>query len=36
MTDNGGMDSAIDILGISERALRYKLKDYREQGFYSD
>jgi len=27
---------AIDILGISERALRYKLKDYKEKGFYSD
>ena len=32
----GNRKKAIDILGISERALRYKLKDYREQGFYSD
>lgn len=32
----GNRKKAIDILGISERALRYKLKDYKEQGFYSD
>ena len=33
---NGNRKEAIEILGISERALRYKLKDYREKGFYSD
>jgi two-component system response regulator FlrC len=33
---SGNRKKAIDILGISERALRYKLKDYKEQGFYSD
>jgi two-component system response regulator FlrC len=32
----GSRKKAIEILGISERALRYKLKDYREQGYYSD
>ena len=32
----GNRKQAIAILGISERALRYKLKDYRERGFYSD
>lgn len=29
----GNRTKAIQILGISERALRYKLKAYREQGF---
>ena len=32
----GNRKRTIEILGISERALRYKLKDYRERGFYSD
>jgi two-component system response regulator FlrC len=32
----GNRKQAIAILGISERALRYKLKDYRERGFYLD
>ena len=32
----GNRRKTIEILGISERALRYKLKDYRERGFYSD
>jgi two-component system, response regulator FlrC len=31
---DGSRKKAIEILGISERALRYKLKDYKEQGFY--
>ena len=31
----GNRKKAIDVLGISERALRYKLKDYKEKGFYS-
>ena len=31
----GNRKKAIEILGISERALRYKLKDYKEKGFYS-
>ena len=35
-TTDGNRKKAIDILGISERALRYKLKDYKEKGFYSD
>ncbi len=35
-TFNGNRKKAIDVLGISERALRYKLKDYRSQGFYKD
>ena len=35
-TTGGNRKKAIDILGISERALRYKLKDYKEKGFYSD
>ena len=34
-TTGGNRKKAIDILGISERALRYKLKDYKEKGFYS-
>jgi two-component system response regulator FlrC len=34
-TTGGNRKRAIDILGISERALRYKLKDYKEKGFYS-
>ena len=29
----GSRTKAIEILGISERALRYKIKAYREQGF---
>jgi two-component system response regulator FlrC len=29
----GNRTKAIQILGISERALRYKIKSYREQGF---
>jgi two-component system response regulator FlrC len=34
-TTGGNRKKAIEILGISERALRYKLKDYKEKGFYS-
>lgn len=30
---DGNRRKAIEILGISERALRYKLKEYKEQGF---
>jgi two-component system response regulator FlrC len=30
---NGSRKQAIALLGISERALRYKLKQYREEGF---
>ncbi len=33
---DGNRRKAIEILGISERALRYKLKDYKEQGFLSE
>ncbi|MEY3202028.1 MAG: hypothetical protein RIR70_1578, partial [Pseudomonadota bacterium] len=29
----GNRTKAVQILGISERALRYKIKAYREQGF---
>ena len=32
----GSRKKAIDLLGISERTLRYKLKQYRDEGFYSD
>ncbi len=30
----GSRKKAIDLLGISERTLRYKLAQYREEGFY--
>ena len=33
---DGNRRKAIEILGISERALRYKLKEYKEQGFLSE
>jgi two-component system response regulator FlrC len=33
---DGNRRKAIEILGISERALRYKLKDYKAQGFLSE
>jgi two-component system response regulator FlrC len=29
---NGSRRRAVELLGISERALRYKLKNYREEG----
>jgi two-component system response regulator FlrC len=29
---NGSRKKALEVLGISERALRYKLKSYREAG----
>jgi two-component system response regulator FlrC len=29
---NGSRRRAVELLGISERALRYKLKSYREEG----
>jgi two-component system response regulator FlrC len=32
----GSRKKAIDLLGISERTLRYKLKQYREEGFFND
>jgi two-component system response regulator FlrC len=31
-TVNGSRRRAVELLGISERALRYKLKNYREEG----
>ena len=33
---NGNRTKAVDILGISARALRYKLKSYKEAGFLID
>lgn len=33
---NGSRKKAIELLGISERTLRYKLQQYREEGFYQD
>lgn len=33
---NGNRKAAVDLLGISERALRYKLKAYKEAGFTVD
>ncbi len=32
----GSRKKAIELLGISERTLRYKLKQYREEGFFND
>lgn len=32
----GSRKKAIELLGISERTLRYKLKQYREEGFLTD
>ncbi|MDP3032214.1 MAG: sigma-54 dependent transcriptional regulator [Rhodocyclaceae bacterium] len=32
----GSRKKAIEILGISERTLRYKLKQYREEGMFAD
>ncbi|MDP1652707.1 MAG: sigma-54 dependent transcriptional regulator [Rhodocyclaceae bacterium] len=32
----GSRKKAIDLLGISERTLRYKLKQYREEGLFND
>jgi two-component system response regulator FlrC len=32
----GNRTKAVQILGISERALRYKLKSYKEAGFEVD
>lgn len=32
----GSRKKAIELLGISERTLRYKLKQYREEGVLSD
>ncbi len=32
----GSRKKAIELLGISERSLRYKLKQYREEGFLHD
>ena len=32
----GNKTKAVEILGISDRALRYKLKSYREAGFDVD
>ncbi len=32
----GSRSKAVQILGISERALRYKLKSYKEAGFEVD
>jgi two-component system response regulator FlrC len=32
----GSRKKAIELLGISERTLRYKLQQYREEGFYQD
>ena len=33
---NGNRTKAVDILGISARALRYKLKSYKEAGFLNE
>ena len=33
---NGNRTKAVEILGISARALRYKLKSYKEAGFLID
>jgi two-component system response regulator FlrC len=33
---NGNRTKAVEILGISARALRYKLKSYKEAGFHVD
>ena len=32
----GSRKKAIELLGISERTLRYKLKQYREEGFFNE
>jgi len=32
----GNRKEAVNILGLSERALRYKLKAYKEAGFLFD
>ena len=32
----GSRKKAVAILGISERTLRYKLSQYRAEGFFSD
>ncbi|CAG0952498.1 Regulatory protein AtoC [Rhodocyclaceae bacterium] len=32
----GSRRKAVEILGISERTLRYKLKQYREEGFFDE
>jgi len=32
----GNRKEAVEILGLSERALRYKLKAYKEAGFDVD
>jgi two-component system response regulator FlrC len=32
----GSRKKAIELLGISERTLRYKLAQYREEGFLND
>lgn len=32
----GSRKKAVEALGISERTLRYKLKQYREEGFFDD
>ena len=31
---NGSRKKAVEILGISERTLRYKLAQYRDEGFW--
>jgi two-component system, response regulator FlrC len=33
---NGNRTKAVEILGISARALRYKLKSYKDAGFLID
>jgi len=32
----GSRKKAVEVLGISERTLRYKLKQYREEGFFDE
>jgi two-component system response regulator FlrC len=32
----GSRKKAVTLLGISERTLRYKLSQYRDEGFFSD
>ena len=32
----GSRKKAVEALGISERTLRYKLKQYREEGFFDE
>ena len=33
---NGSRKKAVEILEISDRALRYKLKSYHDKGYFND